>query len=87
MKPIAIEQLGQIPLEQEADLLNAIDAAMSTDEGGAVSQHLAAGRAVYFREPLTPPGLVIRKNPDGSCQWVRFASDGSELVVSEAAAA
>jgi len=87
MKTVPIETLGQISAEQEAKLLGTLDAALSADEGMAARQHLAAGRPVYFREALTPPGHVIRKQPDGSCQLIRFMADGSEVLVSEPAAA
>lgn len=82
-----VEKLVAAGADVLIDLLNTIDAALSTDEGTAVRRHLSAGRPVYFREPLTPAGHVIRKNPDGSCQLVRFTAGGSELVVSEPAAA
>lgn len=87
MKTVPIETLGQISAAQEAKLLGTLDAALSADEGRAARQHLAAGRSIYFREALMPPGHVIRKQPDGTCQLVRFTADGSEELVSEPAAA
>jgi hypothetical protein len=79
---IEIEKLGQVPLEQEARLLKSFDAYLSYDDGSAMREHLAAGRSIYFRESNTPAGHVIRENPDGSQQLVRFV-DGEEKVVSE----
>ncbi len=87
MKAVAIEQLGQVPPDQEASLLSAVDAAFSCDEGTAVRAHLAAGRAIYFREENTPAGHVVRKSPDGSRVLVKFTDDGAEVVVAELAAA
>jgi hypothetical protein len=87
MKTAAIELLGQVSAKEEADLLHAIDNAFDFDDGAAAKRHLAAGRSVYYREPQTPAGHVIRNNPDGSRQLVRFTADGAELVVSEPAAA
>ena len=87
MKTVPIEILGRISAAQETALLDTLDAALSSDAGTAAQRHLAEGRPVYFRDALTPPGHVIRKHPDGSCQLVRFTADGSELPVSEPAAA
>ncbi len=87
MTTVAFEQLGRIPAEAEAELLQDIDSAFAEDDGAAVNKHLAAGRSIYFREPQTPAGHVLRKHPDGSLQLVRFDADGTEHVVSEPAAA
>lgn len=87
MKTVAIEQLGRIPVEQEARLLKDIDNAFSFDEGTAVRAHLAAGRPIYYREADTPAGHVIRKNPDGSRQLVKFTAERAQLIVSELVAA
>lgn len=87
MKTVAIEQLGNLSGVEEAKLLREIDAAFSYDEGTAVREHLAAGRSIYYREENTPIGLVIRRNPDGSRQLVRFTAERTELVISELAAA
>jgi len=87
MNTVAIELLGHVSATEEADLLNAIDTAFGDNDGAAAKRHLAAGRSVYYREPNTPPGHVIRKHPDGSRQLVRFAADGTEHVVTEPAAA
>lgn len=81
MKTVAIEKLGQVPPDQEAPLLAAVDAAFSCDEGTAQRAHLAAGRSIYYREKYTPAGHVVRKSPDGSRALVKFTDDGDELVV------
>ncbi|WP_447578731.1 hypothetical protein [Achromobacter kerstersii] len=87
MKTVAIEQLGNLSVVEEARLLREIDAAFSCDEGSAVREHLAAGRSIYYREENTPAGLVIRRNPDGSRQLVKFTAERTELVICELTAA
>ena len=87
MKTVAIEKLGHLSGAEELNLLKAIDAAFSCDDGTAVREHLAAGRPIYYREANTPAGHVIRKNPDGTRQLVKFGRDRSEVVVSELLAA
>jgi hypothetical protein len=87
MKTVAIEQLGDLFGVEEARLLREIDVAFSCDEGTAVREHLAAGRSIYYREESTPAGLVIRRNPDGSRQLVKFTAERTELVICELAAA
>lgn len=87
MKTVAIEQLGKLSGVEEARLLREIDVAFSCDEGTAVRGHLAAGRSIYYREESTPTGLVIRRNPDGSRQLVKFTAERTELVICELTAA
>lgn len=46
----------------------------------AAREHLAAGRAIYVAEDDTPPGLLIKKYPDGRRELVRFHRNGYEVV-------
>jgi len=45
--------------------------AMSFGDGEAAKQQLAAGREIFYRDPLYTDGLV-RKFPDGRRQIVRI---------------
>jgi hypothetical protein len=73
------------PEEQEAFIL-AFEAVLAHDDGAAAKEHLAAGRAIYYREEDTPPGLVIREQPDGRREFVSFAG-GHERTVANLDAA
>jgi hypothetical protein len=50
-------------------------------EGWALREVLTAGVAGYTRDDDTPPGLLIRHNPDGSRHLVRLNLDGPDTVV------
>lgn len=49
------------------------------DDGAAAAGHLAAGRAIFYREAGTPAGTVIKEYPNGHRELVRF--DGRDEVV------
>jgi hypothetical protein len=51
------------------------------EDGWALDQVLKAGVAGYTRDDDTPPGLLIRHNPDGSRQLVRINLDGPDTVM------
>jgi hypothetical protein len=50
------------------------------DDGSAARAHLAAGFPVYYRDASTPPGLEIKKYPDGRRELVRFHREGDEVI-------
>ena len=56
--------------------------ALDNDDGAAAKQHLAAGRAIYYRDPQQTDGIV-RKYPNGRRQIVRIDSDYAVTVVRE----
>lgn len=47
--------------------------------GAAAEAHLRAGRAIYYSEPGTPEGLMIREMPDGQKCLVRIVIAGNEV--------
>ncbi len=51
------------------------------DDGSEAARHLAEGRPIYYAEPETPAGLVIRESPDGSRVYVRLDGQGGLVVV------
>lgn len=57
----------------------AIEHAAMYDDGAAAQSHLDAGRAIYYSEPDTPEGVIIKHYPDGHRELVRF--DGADEVV------
>lgn len=62
------------------DLWPIIEAASRGDDGRAARSHLAAGRAIYYGERDTPPGLVVKEYPDGRRELVRFDRLGEHCV-------
>ncbi len=57
-----------------------VEAELVEDDGEAVRAHLAAGRAIPYREEDTPAGHVIRLSPDGRRDLVRVDRDGDAVV-------
>lgn len=51
------------------------------DDDSAARSHLEAGRPIYYREPGTPPGLVIREDPDGCRELIGVTVAGDEVAV------
>lgn len=56
------------------------EAALASDDGQAAQGHLAAGRAIYYRDAQHPDGL-IRKYPDGRKQLVSISTDRKVSVI------
>jgi hypothetical protein len=54
------------------------------DDGAEARRHLAAGRPIYYVEPGTPKGLVVRESPDGRKDLVQVDPDGSYRVIGPA---
>lgn len=65
---------------EEVEFWTSVEAEVVEDDGEAVREHLAAGRAISYRDPDTPPGHVIRRLPDGRRQLVRIDRDGDTVV-------
>lgn len=51
------------------------------DDDSEARRHLAAGRPIFYMQPDTPGGLVIRESPDGSKDFVELSDDGGYRVV------
>jgi hypothetical protein len=49
-------------------------------DGSAAREQLAAGFPIYYRKDNTPPGLLIKKYPDGRRELVRFNRAGDEVI-------
>jgi hypothetical protein len=41
---------------------------------------LRAGVPIYYENASTPPGLIIKKYPDGRRELVRYHRDGDEVI-------
>ena len=51
------------------------------DDGAVARDTLASGRPIYYTEPWTPPGLVVRESPDGRKYLLRVDGEGAIHVV------
>ena len=69
---------------EEVEFWTSVEAELVPDDGEAVRTHLAAGRAISYRDPDTPPGHVIRRYPDGRRELVRIDREGDTVVGSVA---
>lgn len=57
-----------------------LEAELVPDDGEAARAHLAAGRAIAYREDDTPAGHVILEHPDGRRELVRVDRDGDTVA-------
>ena len=55
-------------------------AGLESGDDFAARELLAAGWPVYYAEDDTPPGLVIKRHPDGRRQLVRGWGPDEEVV-------
>lgn len=69
---------------EEVEFWTSVEAELVPDDGEAVRAHLAAGRAISYRDPDTPPGHVIRRYPDERRELVRIDREGDTVVGSVA---
>jgi len=79
--------LGKIDPHQAR--LDAADAFMLEDEdfdddGAEARRRLAAGLPIYYVEPDTPKGLVVRESPDGQKDLIQVDPDGAYRVIGKA---
>lgn len=51
------------------------------DDDSEARRHLAAGRPIFYMEPETATGLVIREGPDGAKDYVMLDEQGGYKVV------
>lgn len=56
------------------------ESAITSDDGLAARQHLAAGRAIYYGDAQYPEGLA-KKFPDGRRQLVSVSAKGDISVI------
>jgi hypothetical protein len=68
------------PVPAGSDIWQLISDAIERDGDRVARSHLAAGFPVYVSDEDTPPGTIIRKNPDGTRQLVHFDADGEHVV-------
>jgi len=48
--------------------------------GDAARETLAAGRPIYYSEPETPDGMLVKEYPDGRRELVVFHREGDEVI-------
>ena len=72
----AIPSAGSSPADQAAQPVR-----RRPGYGSEARRHLEAGRPIYYMEPNTPKGLVIREYPDGRREFVRLDQNGAIEVV------
>ncbi len=65
---------------QPVDIWATIAAGIERDDDRAALAHLEAGFPVYSSDATTPDDAVIRQNPDGSRDLVRFDSEGEHTI-------
>lgn len=53
---------------------------MAGDDNTAARELLAAGIPIYYSEPDTPRGLVIKRHPCGRHELVRFDPAGDQVI-------
>jgi hypothetical protein len=82
MSKAPLKPIDQMTPEEEAAWI----AEMTSDNESAAREHLAAGRAISYREDSTPPRHVIREYPDGHRELIFIDTDGKEHVVRPLAA-
>lgn len=68
------------PFDPDAELAAIIENAALNDDGAAARAHLEAGFPVYYSEPDTPEGVIIKEYPGGRRELVRFDHDGEHFV-------
>ena len=62
------------------DIWQLISDGIARDGDRVARSHLATGFPVYASGEDTPPGTVIRENPDGTRELVRFDAAGEHVV-------
>lgn len=68
------------PVTTGSDIWQLISDGIERDGDRVARSHLAAGFPIYTSGTDTPAGTVIRKNPDGTRELVRFDADGEHVI-------
>lgn len=68
------------PKENDPSDLLWRDLESADGDDSAAREHLAAGFPIYYRAPTTPPGLQVKKYPNGRRELVRFHRSGDEVI-------
>lgn len=68
------------PIDPDDELAAIIENAALHDDGAEARSHLEAGFPIYYSEPETPEGVIIKKYPDGRRELVRFDLHGEHFV-------
>lgn len=68
------------PIDPDDELAAIIENAALNDDGAAARSHLEAGFPVYYSEPETPEGVIIKEYPGGRRELVRFDLAGEHFV-------
>jgi hypothetical protein len=79
MQERAVNKISPIA-NQPVDIWASIEAGMARDGDRAALSHLDAGFPVYLSESDTPDDAVIKQNPDGSRELVRFDANGEHTI-------
>lgn len=66
--------------KQPVDIWATLAAGIERDGDRAALAHLEAGYPVYRSDADTPANAVIRENPDGSRDLVRFDGEGEHTI-------
>ncbi len=69
-KHLPIERLADMTPAEQRDFWAIFEAELAHDDGAAAREHLAAGHPVYYTERDTPPGLLVKRHPDGRRELV-----------------
>jgi hypothetical protein len=67
---------------EASDLWREIEKALLNDDGRAAKTHLAAGRAIYYGDPMYA-GQTVREFPDGRRQLVAIDRQNVVTVIKE----
>ena len=80
---LRVEHLSNMTPEQERQFWEQFERDVDSDTGEAAKAHLAAGRPIYYGDPVYPDA-VVKQYPDGRRQLVRFERpSGTETVIKD----
>ena len=68
------------PIDPDDELADLIENGVLNDDGAVARSHLEAGFPIYYSEPETPEGVIIKEYPDGRRELVRFDLNGEHFV-------
>lgn len=80
MLSLELDQLDSMKPVEEKSFWTILEKTLANDDGAAVKQHLAAGRAVTYRDPGYPGG-IIREWPDGRRELIDVDQSGNVMVL------